>query len=483
MFTQTTQASTWTDSSRFLKPTAGTMEHCQTLIIEDNYRQHQRAAAAATTTTTTTTTAIKKNSSFRRNNSTGSTEASLLRSIPSTLDCYGSGQTSPKQNNSSSIRFQVVVWYVGAIDMVQGRVPVTFRITIFWNDSMHSEFDDLQDDASMSQSSRSHSVWQMQGRQKAFQKELNDLPIQAAVEVPAVSILNVVTFDTIGVPEISRLREDTKLMRWTCMYRATLIQEHWRVDNFPHDEHDISLKLAILAHRRPGEIWDKHKWKLDLATAEDSQGSTRVPHGLVVDQVSIPEFNYNRNEGLQFDFVPHGYGHGGGKGTRDKCLEVKLKVLRDSSYYDTNIMPLLGLLNLVAVSITALEAQDFFQRGLLTLNIAFVEIGIRMTTDKHLPSVSYQITMQRILNEYFYGLLLLVLESLVVYVFKVRWQISWTGNIDALAALTALTHNIYTQISYYNDARHMKRKVLGIPSLNVPKKSVKSRTVKTRTVV
>ena len=474
-----TQASTWTDSSRFLKSTAGTMEHCQTLIIEDNYRQHQRAAAAATATIATTiATSGKKNSTFHRNNSTGSSEVSLLRSIPSNLDCYGSGQMSPKQHtsDSNSIRFQVVVWYVGAIDMVQGRVPVTFRITIFWNDSMHPDSDEFQDDASMSQSSRSHSVWQMQGRQKAFQKEFNDLPIQAAVEVPAVSILNVVTFDTIGVPEISRLREDTKLMRWTCMYRATLIQEHWRVDNFPHDEHDISLKLAILAHRRPGEIWDKQKWHLGLATAEDSQGSTRVPHGLVVDQVSIPEFNYNRKEGLQFDFVPHGYGHGG-KGTKDKCLEVKLKVLRDSSYYDTNIMPLLGLLNLVAVSITALEAQDFFQRGLLTLNIAFVEIGIRMTTDKHLPSVSYQITMQRILNEYFYGLLLLVLESLVVYVFKVRWQITWTGYIDALAALTALTHNICTQISYYNDARNMKQKVLGISSPNIPKIVVKTRTV------
>mgnify|MGYP002810450642 CR=1 FL=1 len=35
------------------------------------------------------------------------------------------------------------------------------------------------------------------------------------------------------------------------------------------------------------------------------------------------------------------------------------------------------------------------------MNIAFVEIGIRMTADSHLPSVGYEIRLQRILNEFF----------------------------------------------------------------------------------
>jgi hypothetical protein len=328
------------------------------------------------------------------------------------------------------------------------------------------------------------------GRQQAILQppvsvlETNEAQQTAAaptvVDVPAVSILNVATFDTIGDPEVSVLREDeneSKLMRWSCMYRATVCQEHWQVENFPHDTHEISLRLAILAHRTPGAVWDRNVWKLALATPEDSQGSVRVPHGLVVDQVAIPEFQYNKQQGLTFEFKPldHGFGSGGGSGSAfnavggvstsscDMCLDVKLRVLRNSSYYDRNIMPLLGMLNFVAVSITALDDKDFFQRALLTLNIAFVEIGMRMTADSKLPTASYQIKMQRILNEYFFGLLFLVLESLLVYEMQ-RYGFRHTGIIDWCAALAVFSHNTLTLYGYYSDARRARTSMFG--SLN-----------------
>jgi hypothetical protein len=38
------------------------------------------------------------------------------------------------------------------------------------------------------------------------------------ISVPAISIHNVVTFDTIGNPEVALLREDCGLWRWMCMY-------------------------------------------------------------------------------------------------------------------------------------------------------------------------------------------------------------------------------------------------------------------------
>ncbi len=53
---------------------------------------------------------------------------------------------------------------------------------------------------------------------------------------------------------------------------------------------------------------------------------------------------------------------------------------RSSTIADKNIVPLLALLNVVAVSVLVLKDTEFFQRGLITLNIAFVEMGIRMTT-------------------------------------------------------------------------------------------------------
>jgi hypothetical protein len=361
------------------------------------------------------------------------------------------------------LRFQVVVWYIGQIDMVQGRVPVTFRVTVFWNapDSPDENDNNSNVGSNEDMSVASKTEWQMHGRQEAFKKELKDLPL-ATVEVPPVSILNVVTFETIGQPQVSMLNETEKLMRWTCMYRATLMQEHWRVDDFPHDEHTLVLKLAVLAHRKSGERWDHNVYKLGLATRDDSQGSTRIPHGLIVDEVAIPEFRYSSDDGLQFELASLRHGPGGhGDGFKsDQCLQISLRVMRDSSYYDKNIMPLLGLLNFVAVSITVLPAEDVFQRGLLMLNIAFVEIGIRMTTDSHLPSVFYQIKMQRILNEYFAGLLFLVLESMFVYELFIYGFTDMGYIVDALAAIAAFTHNVWTLVTYYGAAKRVRKKVL-----------------------
>lgn len=419
-------------------------------------------------------------------------------SVPSLLEYYNSGfhSNSPylssfynkESSNYSIIRFQVVIWQIGQVDMVQARVPVTFRVTIFWNttaatdgggdfnsnaaaDSNNNDAVSLQGSHKSNQSSSAAAVWRMLGRQQAVQQPapIVDSPT-STVDVPPVSILNVSTFHTIGEAEVSVLRENesdnSKLMRWSCMYRATLCQDHWAVDDFPHDAHEISLRLAILAHRQAGDVWDRSVWKLGLATADDSQGSVRIPHGLVVDQVSIPEFQYNSNAGLKFEFQPldHGsdLGRGVGRVGRDTCLNVKLKVLRNSSYYDRNIMPLLGMLNFVAVSITALEDKDFFERALLTLNIAFVEIGMRMTADSKLPTASYQIKMQKILNEYFFCLLFLVLESLLVYEMQDQnFFASYTRFIDCAAALAVFSHNSSTLYMYYADARRVNQAMFG----------------------
>jgi hypothetical protein len=423
------------DVSPFLgaSPSMGAQEFGQTMFIDDNLSAHARRLKARSTSFSESQPLLKR---------TGS--------VPSILEFKEYGARSEDQIRT--IRFQVVIWYVGKVDVLQGRVPMTFRVTIFWNDTE----EDIQNDDSCSAFSQSHVVWSMHGRQQAFQKELPINPIKA-VNVPPVSILNVDTFATIGNAEVTMLREDTKLMRWTCMYRATLIQEDWSVEAFPHDRHDITLKLAILAHRGKNRQWDRDVWKLALATNHDAQGSTQVPHGLVVSQVKVPEFHLNK-EALQFNVVrmQHGFQGSGG----DQCMEIKFSVLRDSGYYDKNIMPLLGLLNLVAVSIVCLEPESFFQRGLLTLNIAFVEIGIRMTTDSHLPSVAYQIKMQRILNEYFCGLLLIVLESIFVYELADHgWSRKSTDAVDWAAAVLFLLHNSFTIVTYYSDARLARRKI------------------------
>lgn len=458
--------------------TSGTVEHCQKTILERNRSVHRALNKLGKT-------GIRRSSSCNSGHSGESDgivnhtqpgnnsllhetdQCPLIRSvlspsgnsIPSILEYYNNGFMDSTRGLQNTIRFQVVVWHVGQVDTVQGCVPVTFRVTTFWN-ALSDELDTADNDtASQNGSQKSQQTWRMLGRQQAVQTEGKDIPA-TTVDVPAVSILNVVTFDTIGEPEVSLLREDSRLMRWSCMYRAMLFQEHWEVQNFPHDEHEISLRLAVLAHRQTGSMWDRQVWKLALATSDDSQGSVRVPHGLAVDQVSIPEFQYNKADGLKFEFKPLDHGPGGGTLGRDTCLEVKLKVLRNSSYYDRNIMPLLGMLNFIAISITALEDQNFFERALLTLNIAFVEIGMRMTADSKLPTASYQIKMQRILNEYFFCLLFLVLESLIVYELH-NFGFAYTVAIDWFAALAVFAHNAFTLYNYYSDARRVRENMFG----------------------
>jgi hypothetical protein len=46
------------------------------------------------------------------------------------------------------------------------------------------------------------------------------------------------------------------------------------------------------------------------------------------------------------------------------------------------------------ISILMLEGDNYFQRVLISLNMAFVEVSVRMSLNSHLPNVSYQIKLQ-----------------------------------------------------------------------------------------
>jgi hypothetical protein len=404
-------------------------------------------------------------------NHTASMTASSIRSVDSFY--AGAGAAGIAVN---TVRFQVVVWNIGTLDVVAGTVPMTFRISLFWNDISNNnssgdlgaggeEDDALTQDDNTINANTVHSmhVWKMHGRQRAFQQELKDMPSQA-IEVPPLAIMNVSTFATIGSPDIEMLNEDTRLLRWTCMYRATVVQENLRVDQFPHDEHNIHLKLAILSGRGKGCTWDRRFWKLGLATAEDTQNSTRIPHGLVVDQARLPGFTYNKERGLEFEFCRLDHGifdqHRPGEST-DYCLKVSLNVLRESGYYDNNIVPILALMNVVAISVLTFDDTEFFYRALITLNIAFVQMGMRMTADNHLPNVEYEIRLQRILNEFFVVLMLLVLEAMFVYVLTTYYGVSgrWTKVVDWITGILAFLHNVRLTVHYYISKRRAKERL------------------------
>ena len=200
-----------------------------------------------------------------------------------------------------------------------------------------------------------------------------------------------------------------------------------------------------------------------MATNEDTLNSTRIPHGMIIDQARLPGFIYNKERGLDFQFckLDHGifdqYLPGD---SRDDYLKVSLNVLRTSGYYDKNIVPLLALLNIVAVSVLTFEDTQFFHRALITLNIAFVEMNIRMTADSHLPSVGYQIRLQSILNEFFIILMVLVLEAMCVYVLRTYYNFSpgFTWNVDWITGILAVSHTAYTLTGYYRSKRRARQR-------------------------
>lgn len=347
----------------------------------------------------------------------------------------------------NTIRFQVIVWSISAPDVKAHRVSMKFRVTMFWNAPPPTRPNLVNGDQTRNKIQQT--MWAMSGRSTAFQKKMSDCHTEK-LDVPPVSILNADSFEVIGMPEVQLLREDSRLYRWSCMYRAQLIQNEISVNEFPHDEHDLCLRLGIISQRNPGGRWDKRVWKVGLANESDTQGSIRIPFGLLVDHVQIPEFYYGK-EGLNFELAAlnHGADHQNLKDS-DYCLSVKLRVKRNSGYYDKNIMPLLSMLNLVSISILSQDADNDFQRSLLSLNIAFVEVGLRMALDSHLPSVGYQIKLQRILNFFFYSILTVVLESSILKLLLDHdiITLAFSRKVDLVMVVFLLLNQAYLSLVY-----------------------------------
>jgi hypothetical protein len=444
-----------------------------------------------------------------RTNSSGSGSASSYPSYQK-LTSYQSLDFDQER----TIRHQVIVWSVGIPDVKSHTVTIMFRVTLFWNDPQlpvpltlllngtegqeprqRQPLNSNAGDASAKRDNHNNnnnkggggeggdSYWVMDGRRKAIRRTKHSNSNGTAgttteedtIDVPAISIINADTFEVVGAPDITLLRKKSRLMRFSCMYRARLQQDSMNVSQFPHDSHDLVLKLGILAQRQKGGKWDRRKWKLGLANESDTQGSVRIPFGVLVDHVAVPGFQIS-DRGLEFELEPIDYGNaatmnmsaGSGSGLADAlnnhrdqdfCIKAKIRVKRNSAYYDRNIMPLLDILNLVSISIlVSLDAEHFFQRGLLCLNIAFVEVGLRTSLDARLPTVGYEIKMQKVLNSYFFSILYIVLESAAMKVLTANhgWPVDWTRTVDHLVAFFLLVNQFYLRMVIYKDFSAME---------------------------
>jgi hypothetical protein len=127
---------------------------------------------------------------------------------------------------SCPIRFQVVIWYIGPVDVQLGIVPMQFRITIFWNDMPPSGTPTMVSPKRTRPPSdnRPSLEWIMHGRQHACLEEVSQGKIMEKIDVPPVSVLNAIDLDTLGSPEVSMIRKESRSMRYVyaMLYKLVL---------------------------------------------------------------------------------------------------------------------------------------------------------------------------------------------------------------------------------------------------------------------
>ena len=165
----------------------------------------------------------------------------------------------------------------------------------------------------------------------------------------------------------------------------------------------------------------------------------------------IPDFSYDARQ-LDFQFVPLLFG----QQARDSYLQITLPVYRLSGLYDRTIMPILALLNFVAITCLPRNFASATASTETMLSIAFVQVAIRLTIDSHLPSVGYEIKMQTVMNQCFWCICALVIESNVVFflVTKRGWKIHHTDRMDLVTAIVGMAYTAYILALYYD--KHWK---------------------------
>jgi len=131
-----------------------------------------------------------------------------------------SARITAKNVPRKSIRFQVVIWHIGTIDVQTGHVKMRFRLTLFWNDGTPGN--KTTNGATNSTTDCDDDVWVMEGRQRAYRKKWrgeggsSSSTVEEVIDVPPVSILNAVELEIVDdAPEITMVDKQTRSMRWT----------------------------------------------------------------------------------------------------------------------------------------------------------------------------------------------------------------------------------------------------------------------------
>jgi hypothetical protein len=301
-------------------------------------------------------------------------------------------------------RFKLTIKHIGAINAVESQVEMRFRVTLFWNDrTPSSKFPGL-----LLFLPNERRILQMEGRRKA---RLDD----DQLDVPQVKILNMCWPEILHPPEVNLLNEEgTRLLRWTCEFRATL-QQDIDAKLFPYDEFDLCIDLGISVYKEVGTAWDdKDGVVVGKATTDDNDKKGTSPYGAVEINVKIPGF-LKKDLLMSIEEVDDS-----GRVIGGHFMRCRVPVRRQHAYFNQNILLPLFPLHICAILALVLPIEDFGGRSSVLLAVAFLEIGLRLSLDSRLPEVAASILIQKMVNVLFYTLLILTAESGVLYFLLVR---------------------------------------------------------------
>jgi hypothetical protein len=285
-------------------------------------------------------------------------------------------------------RLKRSIRHIGAINVVESKVDMRFRVTSFWNDRTRDVNDQLVPLL------KERRILQIQGRRKAQLKK------RVQLDIPQVAILNFSALDILNFPaEVTLLNEKGKrLLRWTCEFLATFqqglqqctlqqglqpgLQQGIDAKLFPYDEFDLRVDLGISVYKQVGREWDETDGDvLGLATWNDNERKATNPHGAVENNVIIPGF-------LHKPLVISSEKDNSGKMIGGKVMRYRIRVRRQHAYFNQNILLPLVALHICAIMALVLPIEDFAGRASVLLTVAFLEIGLRLSLDSRLPEVA-----------------------------------------------------------------------------------------------
>jgi len=236
------------------------------------------------------------------------------------------------------------------------------------------------------------------------------------MDVPQVALLNCCKFELVNKLEVHLLNtKRNRLCRWTCEYNASLHLEDFDLTKFLYDEQDIVLDVGISVYGDLDEQWKPDHVSLGVATECDNERpGSDCSDGTIENNVSNPGFYLSKKLKFEKKSVS------GGRLVQDHFVRFSIKARRNHTYFNQNVLTPLLFLHLVAVLSLVVPIEELKTRIAILLAVAFLEIGLRLGFDSRLPKVAYSILIQKLVNYLLYALLLLAVESSLLYFVFVR---------------------------------------------------------------